>query len=91
MMHISGTQDKIIVFQQFDNVIEANIARTKLDANDIPCFLTDENFVSLYPIRNELFPGVRLSIFQKDEERVRELLNENALHSPLCRMSTTAQ
>ena len=78
-MHISQSQDNIIVFQKFDNVIEANIAKTKLDAYDVPCFLTDENFVSLYPIRNELFPGVRLCIFGKDEERAREVLKENNL------------
>src|SRR6188474_2660280 len=78
-MHISETQDKIIVFQQFNNLIEANIAKTKLDAYDVPCFLTDEHFVSLYPIQNDIFPGVRLCIFEKDEEQAREVLKENNL------------
>jgi len=78
-MYISEKQDKIIVFQQFNNVIEANLAKTKLDAYDVPCFLADENFVSLYPIQNDIFPGVRLCIFEKDEERAREVLKENNL------------
>ncbi|HZX74319.1 MAG TPA: hypothetical protein VFE57_07865, partial [Cyclobacteriaceae bacterium] len=38
-------------------------------------------FVSLYPIQNEIFPGVRLCIFEKDEEQAREVLKENNLHA----------
>ena len=78
-MHISEKQEKIIVLQQFDNVIAANLAKTKLDAYDVPCFLTDENFVSLYPIQNDIFPGVRLCIFEKDEVQAREVLKEHNL------------
>ena len=69
-------QEKIIEYQSFDNVIKANIIKTKLDAYGIPCFLTDENFVNLYPLQNELFPGVRLYIFERDLDKVRETLRE---------------
>jgi len=71
--------EKIVLFDSFDNVIKANIIKTKLDAYGIPCFLTGENFVNLYPIQNELFPGVRLYIFEKDREKVREVLVEEAI------------
>lgn len=67
--------DEIVVFEAYDTVILANLAKTKLDAYGIPCFLSDENFVGLYPIRNEVFPGVRLHIFKKDIDRAREILN----------------
>ena len=70
------SEDKIIVFESYDTVMAANLVKTKLDAYGIPCFLSDENFVGLYPIRNELFPGVRLHIFEKDKERVNEILTE---------------
>ena len=66
--------DEIIVLQAYDTVVLANLAKTKLDAYGIPCFLSDEHFVSLYPIRNEIFPGVRLHIFKRDTERAREIL-----------------
>jgi DNA-directed RNA polymerase subunit RPC12/RpoP len=56
--------------------VEANLAKTKLDAYGIPCFLTGENFVGLYPIRNEVFPGVRLHIFETDFDLVKETLTE---------------
>lgn len=68
---------KIVVFQAFDTLIQANLVKTKLDAYGIPCFLTDENFVNLYPIRNEIFPGIRLHIFESDIDRVSEILKEN--------------
>ena len=70
-------QDKIIIFDSFDTVVEANLVKTKLDAYGVPCFLTEENFTSLYPLRNAIFPGVRLHIFEKDVERVKEVLADS--------------
>lgn len=74
LIELMEEQEKIIVLQAFDTPIQANLAKTKLDAYGIPCFLTDENFVSLYPIRNDIFPGVRLYIFEADKERATEIL-----------------
>lgn len=65
---------KIIIYTSFDNVIAANIAKTKLDAYGIPCFLTEENFTGLYPLMNNIFPGVRLHIFEKDFDQAQEIL-----------------
>lgn len=72
---MENEKSKIVVFQAFDTAIEANLAKTKLDAYGIPCFLTDENFINIYPIRNEFFPGVRLHIFENDKTRVTEILS----------------
>ncbi|MGE0771128.1 MAG: hypothetical protein AB7K37_05410 [Cyclobacteriaceae bacterium] len=66
--------EKIIVFDRFENVISANLAKTKLDAYGIPCFLSEENFGSIFPFKNELFGGVRLHIFEKDKAQVDEIL-----------------
>jgi DNA-directed RNA polymerase subunit RPC12/RpoP len=90
------SEDKIIVFESYDTVMDANLVKTKLDAYGIPCFLSDENFVGLYPIRNELFPGVRLHIFEKDKERVKEILGDQhtgeveTIHCPFCRSEKVA-
>ena len=70
-------EEAIIIYRSFDTVIEANLAKTKLDAYGIPCFLTEENFTNLYPIRNDIFPGVRLHVFEKDKERADEVLRED--------------
>ena len=73
------SNDNIIVLKRFENVIEANIAKTKLDANDVPCFLTDENMANLYPTQNLLAIGVSLHIFEKDLAIALEVLKENNL------------
>lgn len=67
-------RDAIIVFRQFDSGIDANIAKSKLDANDIPCFLTEENMASLY--QQALGIRVRLHIFEKDQEEAHRILFE---------------
>jgi DNA-directed RNA polymerase subunit RPC12/RpoP len=74
------SEDKIIVFESYDTVMTANLVKTKLDAYGIPCFLSDENFVGLYPIRNDLFTGVRLHIFEKDRARVKEIVGDQHDH-----------
>ena len=59
--------------------MEASLAKAKLDAYGIPCFLTDENLANLYPIQNPRFSGVRLHLFLKDFEQARQVLNEIVL------------
>jgi len=76
--------DKIIVFDAYDTVVAANLVKTKLDAFGIPCFLPDENFVGLYPIRNEVFPGIRLHIFEKDKAQVKEILKDEIAIVRVC-------
>ncbi len=76
-MHI---QDDIVVFQKFDNAIEANIVKSKLDAYGVPCFLTEENMANLYPGASNLMNfSVRLHLFQHDMERARQIMSENNL------------
>lgn len=67
-------EEKIVEFARYDTLIEANLAKTKLDAYGIPCFLSDENFGALYPIANDFMPGVRLHIFERDRGQVIEIL-----------------
>jgi len=69
--------DKIIVFGAYDTIIQANLAKTKLDAYGVPCFLTEENFTGFFPLRNDIFPGVRLHVFERDADRAREILRED--------------
>ncbi len=73
-------RDDIVVLQRFDNVIEANIAKSKLDAYGVPCFLTEENMASLYPgASNMMNSNVRMHIFRHDLERARQVMGEHAL------------
>lgn len=70
-------EEKIVVVRHFDNPVEANIIKGLLDANEIPCFLTDENIIGLNPLYNPAIGGVKLQVFEKDIEMVERLLSEN--------------
>lgn len=71
--------DKIIVLKSFDTSIKASLAKSKLDAHGIPCFLTEENLANLYPVQNPRLSGVRLHLFLRDLEQARQVLAETIL------------
>ncbi len=85
-------EEEIIVFRGFENSIDANIVKTKLDAYGVPCFLTEENLGNLYPGQNSLIFTIRLHLFAKDKERAQQILeegnlvvdNEPATACPMC-------
>src|SRR5687768_3108832 len=92
---MNETDDEIVVFQHFDNAIEANIAKTKLDAFGVPCFLTEENMAGLYPGQNLLAFKIRLHLFASDRDRASQILtggplsihNESVIACPNCHSS----
>jgi hypothetical protein len=73
------SEEAIIVFRQYENAIDANIAKSKLDAYGVPCFLTEENMSNHYPGPNLLAIKVRLHLFAHDSERAEQILSERSL------------
>ncbi len=63
------TQDKIIVLQTFNDIVEATLAQDKLKENGINSFLEDENPVGLNPLG-----GVELKIFLNDKEKAEKFI-----------------
>lgn len=70
--------EDIVVYQYYDNTFDANIAKTKLDAYGIPCFLTEENMSNLYPGQSLYAFKIRLHIFAADRERAVEILMQES-------------
>lgn len=70
-----GKKDKIVVFREYESSIDANVAKTKLDAYGVPCFLTQENLNTLMA-QNPLLFTIKLHIFQNDTQQVQEVLDE---------------
>jgi Putative prokaryotic signal transducing protein len=70
----SEEEGKIIAYRKFDSAIEANVAKTKLDAYGIPCFLTNETVSSLYSLPYMDGMEVVLHIFERDTKLAEELL-----------------
>lgn len=80
---MDSTKDtgKIVVFKKYESVIQANVAKTKLDAYGVPCFLTNEHISSLYPLPYMNGMEVGLFIFKEDESRVKELLSDDDVNT----------
>ncbi|MGI4734044.1 MAG: hypothetical protein ACRYG7_02590 [Janthinobacterium lividum] len=72
----SAKQENIIVLDSYYEPLAAHLARTKLEAAGIPCFLTNENLVSLNRMYSPVAGGVRLHIYQRDAAQATELLRE---------------
>ena len=64
------------MFDSYYEPLAAHLARTKLEAAGIPCFLTNENLVSLNRMYSPVAGGVRLHIYQRDADRAAEVLRE---------------
>jgi hypothetical protein len=65
--------DDIVTFETFYDPILAEIIRTKLEANGIPCFLADENMGTIYPAYNQGGGGIKLKVFERDLEKCKEI------------------
>ncbi|MCP9611738.1 DUF2007 domain-containing protein [Coprobacter tertius] len=68
--------DSIVVLRTFENAGEANLVKSKLLSYGIPCFLSDENTVTLYPLFNQALGGIRLNIFYRDKEEAMRIIDE---------------
>ena len=69
-------QANIIVLDSYYEPLAAHLARTKLTAAGIPCFLTNENLVSLNRMYSPVAGGVRLHVYERDAAQAAEILRE---------------
>jgi len=67
-------EDNIVILMRYDNLYQAYIAKSKLEAFDIPCFLADENIIGLNPFYNQAIGGIKLKVLEKDYEAALEIL-----------------
>lgn len=72
----SSQQENIIVLGSYYEPVAAHLARTKLEAAGIPCFLTNENLASLNRMYSPVAGGVRLHVYQRDAAQATEVLRE---------------
>ncbi len=70
-------EEEIVTFETFYDPILAEIIRTKLEANGIPCFLSDENMGSIYPVYNQGGGGIKLKAFARDVEKCKEIIADD--------------
>ncbi|HPW90309.1 MAG TPA: DUF2007 domain-containing protein [Paludibacteraceae bacterium] len=67
---------KTIILKTYENLTVANFDKNFLEEHGISCFLSDSNVVQLYPMFSSPFGGIKLHVFEEDEERALQLLNQ---------------
>ena len=67
---------KPIAVASFGTSAEAHLARTKLEAEGIPCYLTDENIVNANWLYAQAVGGIRLITDEKNAEQATEILKD---------------
>ncbi|MGN0206220.1 MAG: DUF2007 domain-containing protein [Muribaculaceae bacterium] len=68
------TNDKLVLLETFEDIMQASIAYQILEENEIACMLTNENVAAVYPIPN--VGEIRMMVFEKDYDRARAMLDE---------------
>ena len=64
----------LITIASFDHTLDANLAKTRLEAEGIDCVLTDEHITSMNWFWVPAIGGVRLQVRESDAERAVEIL-----------------
>ncbi|PJJ53003.1 putative signal transducing protein [Hymenobacter chitinivorans] len=67
-------EDRIVVLESFADPITAHLAKSRLEAEQIPCFLTNENLVGLNRLYGPASGGVRLHVREQDVPAAVEIL-----------------
>jgi len=62
---------------QFDNSIDANMAKTIIEENNIYCFLADENLISVNPLYSNAVGRIKLQVKNQDITSAIEILKNN--------------
>lgn len=73
-------EDKLVTVANFaygpDPVSQAELARLKLEAEGVDCYLTGRNFTGVYWLLSAAGHGVQIQVKESDEKRALEILCE---------------
>lgn len=64
----------LVVAKYFDNLIDAEMIKSKLHSEGIECFLFNEHLSSIFGVTNPAFKEIKLMVDAVDLERVNEIL-----------------
>lgn len=68
----------LVTIKTFDNVIGAHILKSKLESENIICFLFDENIVGLNPLYNIAVGGIKLKVNKIDIEKAAKIIDDSS-------------
>jgi hypothetical protein len=70
--------EPIVTFRSYFDPMLAHIERAKLEDNDIPCFIADENIAVMNALYNTAVGGIKLKVFERDLEKCEAILGDDA-------------
>ena len=69
-------KDKVVTILTFSFLNDAVIAKSILEDNEIPCFLSDQLTNQVNPFQSNMAGGLRLEVLEKDIDKAKELLKK---------------
>ena len=72
-------QQSLIILREFDNVVEAHIARGVLESNGVECILNNEAISSIYPSLPNSLGSIQLLVREEDVEQAEAILSSPAI------------
>lgn len=73
---MTSAAENIVVLHTYPNPVDAHLARTRLEAAGIPCFLSNESLVALNVMYSPAAGGVRLHVYARDTGTAAEVLRD---------------
>jgi hypothetical protein len=74
--------ENIVTIETYDSVAKAHLAKSKLEAFGIECFLADENIIGLNPLYNQALGGIKLKYSKKTIRRQAKYSKRNIILMP---------
>lgn len=68
---------QLVTVARFDDALSANLAKTKLESQGIPCFLADEHVVQMSWLFSMFAGRIRLQVGESDAGKAADLLWED--------------
>lgn len=65
-----------VTVKTFDNNMDAQMLKSRIESEGIKCFLFDEETVTINPLFAQAIGGIKLKVLQEDVPKVREILKD---------------
>ena len=66
---------EFVILETFDNYIDANLTKGRLEEAGINCWLKDEDTATILPILTNAIGGIKLMVDKNDIDKAREILD----------------
>jgi len=84
-------EDQIITLKTYESTVDAMVDQEILRANDIECFINNDQLVELYPMFKAIDEGLKIVVFEKDFDKALKILAELRLETSTPENETVKQ